>query len=286
MRFVTGALVLATASVATASQVVSYDGHHVYRILADGPQEVEEIEARFSHFPTVHARDTLEVVVPPHEIRAFEESGLNARLLSDDLGAQIRAEAVPPTYRRGLNKRESGLPDLSWFDTYHPYDDHLDWWDDVAAAFPNSEKINVGSSYEGRDLFAFHFWGDEGKSEDKPIIYWHGTVHAREWISTMVVEYLTYQLVDGYTSGDQNITAFLNHYDFWIVPFHNPDGMLPLLTSSYSLCRIFAHPSTGFVYTQTTDRLWRKNRQPRTNATCIGTDLNRNWVCNINTTSF
>jgi hypothetical protein len=232
MRFSTSALALATASVATASQVVSYDGHHVYRILADGPQEVEEIEARFAHFPSVHGRDALEVVVPPHEVRAFEESGLNARLLSDDLGAQIRAEDVPSTYRRGLNKRDNGLPDLSWFDTYHPYDDHLDWWDDVAAAFPNSEKISVGSSYEGRDLFAFHFWGDEGKSEDKPIIYWHGTVHAREWISTMVVEYLTYQLVDGYTSGDQNITAFLNHYDFWIVPFHNPDGMLSFVPFS------------------------------------------------------
>lgn len=33
----------------------------------------------------------------------------------------------------------------------------------------------------------------------------------------------------------------------------------------------------GFVYTQTTDRLWRKNRQPRSNTTCIGTDGNRNW---------
>lgn len=42
-------------------------------------------------------------------------------------------------------------------------------------------------------------------------------------------------------------------------------------------------PSTdiciGFVYTQTNDRLWRKNRQPRpsANTTCVGTDGNRNW---------
>ncbi|CRK20185.1 hypothetical protein BN1708_017785, partial [Verticillium longisporum] len=34
---------------------------------------------------------------------------------------------------------------------------------------------------------------------------------------------------------------------------------------------------TGFAYTQTTNRLWRKNRQPRRNTTCIGTDNNRNW---------
>lgn len=38
---------------------------------------------------------------------------------------------------------------------------------------------------------------------------------------------------------------------------------------------------TGFVYTQTTDRLWRKNRQPPppppANQSCLGRDVNRNW---------
>jgi murein tripeptide amidase MpaA len=40
----------------------------------------------------------------------------------------------------------------------------------------------------------------------------------------MVIEYLAYQLIDGYKSGDGNVTTFLNHYDFYLVPFHNPDG--------------------------------------------------------------
>ena len=40
----------------------------------------------------------------------------------------------------------------------------------------------------------------------------------------MVIEYLAYQLVDGYKSGDGNVTSFLDHYDFYLVPFHNPDG--------------------------------------------------------------
>jgi murein tripeptide amidase MpaA len=34
----------------------------------------------------------------------------------------------------------------------------------------------------------------------------------------------------------------------------------------------------GFVYSQTTERLWRKNRQPGPgNSTCFGRDINRNW---------
>lgn len=32
------------------------------------------------------------------------------------------------------------------------------------------------------------------------------------------------------------------------------------------------------MYTQATDRLWRKNRQTRSNTTAVGTDINRNWL--------
>ena len=33
----------------------------------------------------------------------------------------------------------------------------------------------------------------------------------------------------------------------------------------------------GFVYSQTTDRLWRKNRQTTSGSSCLGHDINRNW---------
>lgn len=33
---------------------------------------------------------------------------------------------------------------------------------------------------------------------------------------------------------------------------------------------------SGFVYTQTNTRLWRKNRVPGSGG-CYGTDINRNW---------
>ncbi|KAL1595435.1 hypothetical protein SLS59_008368 [Nothophoma quercina] len=165
-------------------------------------------------------------------------------------------------------QKRGELPGLSWYDSYHPYTDHLEYWDDLVHAFPkNSKKFPLGKSYENRTIHAFHLFGDKNKGgygpktndkRQKPVVLWHATVHAREWISTMVIEYLAYQLIDGYKSGNANVTSFLDHYDFYLVPFHNPDG---------------------FIYTQTTDRLWRKNRQPRPtiNTTCIGTDGNRNW---------
>ncbi|CBY00699.1 hypothetical protein IAQ61_011605 [Plenodomus lingam] len=242
---------------------VNYDGYHVYRVTASSPEEARALEKRFSNFHTHPIRDTLSIAVPPREAESFNTLGLNARLVNRDLGRYIRSIDKPSSYEHTLHKRGE-LPDLSWYDNYHPYADHLQYWDDLVRAFPkNSEKLSIGQSYENRTIYAFHLFGDKQKSEDgketsKPIILWHATIHAREWISTMVIEYLAYQLIDGYKSGNSNVTAWLDYYDFYIVPIANPDG---------------------FLYTQTNDRLWRKNRQPRPtlNTTCLGTDGNRNW---------
>ena len=62
--------------------------------------------------------------------------------------------------------------------------------------------------------------------------------------------------------------SILDSFDFYIFPVVNPDG---------------------FVYTQTVDRLWRKNRQNNTNAPqqdiCVGRDINRNWPWQWNVTN-
>ncbi|KAL6709267.1 hypothetical protein ACN47E_001674 [Coniothyrium glycines] len=240
----------------------NYDGYRIYSVTPSTSQEARDLERRFSNHHTHPIRDSLSIVIPPNEIEWFNALGLKARLINADLGRYIRSANKEATYNRNLHKRGE-LPDLSWFDTYHAYADHLQYWDDLVQAFPdNSKKFPIGQSYENRTIYAFHLFGDKKEEHadntDKPVILWHATVHAREWISTMVIEYLAYQLIDGFKSGDANVTSWLDQYDFFLVPFHNPDG---------------------FLYSQTTDRLWRKNRQPRptTNSTCIGTDGNRNW---------
>ncbi|KXH38401.1 zinc carboxypeptidase [Colletotrichum nymphaeae SA-01] len=233
---------------------VSYDGYQVYRVSTSNAPPTQL--ARLRSFPSIDLKGSVEVAIPPSEVESLKTLGLldDAQLLDDDLGRATRAESEAEK-KPGLTKRGE-LPDLSWFDSYHAYDDHVQYWRDLHAAFPdNSEWLDIGASYEGRNIFGLRLWGGEDTGT-KPVVLWHSTVHAREWITTMTVEYLTYQLIDGYKSGDQNVTAFFDAYDFYIVPFHNPDG---------------------FVYSQTTNRLWRKNRQPRSNTTCIGTDGNRNW---------
>ena len=43
-------------------------------------------------------------------------------------------------------------------------------------------------------------------------------------MTLQTIEYLARQLVVGYQSCDKDVKKFLDHYDFWLVPFHNPDG--------------------------------------------------------------
>ncbi|KAI8252264.1 hypothetical protein K4K57_009599 [Colletotrichum sp. SAR 10_99] len=215
-----------TGSSAPRDAKVNYDGYHVYRVsTANAPSD---LQSRLVSFPSIDLKEFIEVAVPPNDIGGFEALGLDTQLLSNDLGNQIREESrvinSTPLTKRG------GLPSLSWFDSYHSYDDHVQYWKDLHAAFPNnSQWLDIGSSYEGRNIFGLKLWGGK-PAENKPIVLWHGTVHAREWITTMTVEYLTYQLIEGYRSGNKNVTAFFDAYDFYIVPFHNPDGKNSLQT--------------------------------------------------------
>lgn len=76
----------------------------------------------------------------------------------------------------------------------------------------------------------------------------------------MTTEYITRELINGYKARDSLSRSVLDSYDLYVLPVVNPDG---------------------FVFSQKTDRLWRKNRQPppltAVNQACFGRDNNRNW---------
>ncbi|OTB09358.1 hypothetical protein M426DRAFT_50647 [Hypoxylon sp. CI-4A] len=238
------------------ADTVSYDGFKVLRINTRGHQSA--IKDKLSSISYEQWNDDvykhIDIIIPPSQVAAFEALGLDYRVMHEDLGDSIAAESAS----RSVWSRQTEDP--SWFDSYHDYEDHIQYFNDLQASFPNnSEVISSGTSYEGRDLYGLHIWGSSGPG--KPAVLYHGNVHAREWITSPVVEYITLQLITGYKNGDDLISSFLDKYDFYIIPIVNPDG---------------------FVYSQTTNRLWRKNRQPPpssspANQSCIGRDINRNW---------
>jgi hypothetical protein len=103
---------------------------------------------------------------------------------------------------------------------------------------------SIGLSIEGRAIPAVHLSVQNGLAK-KRIVAICG-LHAREWISPQTCMYLIFSLL--------NNPDLLRTVEFVIFPLVNPDG---------------------YIYSRTTDRLWRKNR--RNNGDSYGVDLNRNF---------
>ncbi|TLD04478.1 uncharacterized protein PgNI_11925 [Pyricularia grisea] len=241
-------------SAAVAPQSVSYDGYKVFRVaVGDNVDKVNGIVDRLALQTwkgAPRANAMADIVVPPSQLDSFQKEidGMQAITMHSNLGESIANESSFQAYA-------AGSANSTWFNDYHSYADHLKFIGDLQANYPNNAEVVVaGQSLQGNNITGIHLFGSGGPNAGKPAVVLHGTVHAREWITTLVVEYHAYTLL---TSQDNETRSFLEKYDFYIFPVVNPDG---------------------FIYTQTKDRMWRKNRQTTQGSSCLGHDINRNWA--------
>ncbi|MFF7971886.1 M14 family zinc carboxypeptidase [Streptomyces sp. NPDC007905] len=161
----------------------------------------------------------------------------------------------------GSAPRRSGtrLYDFPTADSkYHNYAEMNAEIDQRLAAYPGiMSKRVIGKSYQGRDIVAIKVSDNVGTDEDEPEVLFTFHQHAREHLTVEMALYLLRELGAGYGS-DPRITGIVNSREIWIVPDLNPDGgEYDIATGSY--------------------RSWRKNRQPNSGSSYVGTDLNRNW---------
>ncbi|KAF4998666.1 hypothetical protein FGRMN_2992 [Fusarium graminum] len=241
-------LPLALATAVPSSKKVDYNGFKSLRITLPKGAEgaASEINKLAASILNPGSKEELDIVVSPENVAKVKKLASDTTVLVEDVGAAFAEEKTSEVY---------AVPSESWFTAYHPYADHLQFLKDLQTSYPTqSEVFTLGNSFQGRALTGIHIWGSGGKGS-KPAVVFHGTVHAREWIATMTAEYMAYQLLTKYSS-DSAVKAIVDKFDFYITPVVNPDG---------------------FVYTQTTNRLWRKNRQTVSGNSCVGRDVNRNW---------
>ncbi|KFA72564.1 hypothetical protein S40288_06867 [Stachybotrys chartarum IBT 40288] len=256
------AAAFATLFAAASASAVSYDGYKVYRVpVGESADDINALVSRLgldtwenSGLPGSFA----DVVVAPDQIEIWEQesAGLGAEVMHEDLGASIAEESAVDSFGiASVDGDVSTMADITWFNNYHPYAEHLTFLQELQTQFPaRARVITSGTTGQGRAITGIHMYGSTGGGS-RPAIIFHGNVHAREWITSMTVEYFAWTLLSGYASNTE-IRGFLDRYDFYLFPVVNPDG---------------------FVYSQTTDRLWRKNRQAVSGNSCLGTDVNRNW---------
>ncbi len=125
--------------------------------------------------------------------------------------------------------------------------------------YPNlcSAKQSIGTSIQGRNIWAVKISDNVGTDENEPEVYYDAVHHAREPLSMTTTLQFMSELLDGY-GNDPEATLIVDERELWFVPCVNPDG--------YEYNRS-TNPNGG--------GMWRKNR--RNNGGSFGVDLNRNY---------
>ena len=145
----------------------------------------------------------------------------------------------------------------------YTWDELNNRFDELLSLYPNiiSERLVIGQSVEGRDIWAFKISDNPNMDEDEPEVLYTSLIHAREPVSMMSLFYFTQHLAENYTSNDE-LAYLVNNREMWFIPVINPDGYV---------YNELIEPNGGGMH--------RKNRRNTNcgNGTTRGVDLNRNF---------
>ncbi|XP_014212980.1 zinc carboxypeptidase-like [Copidosoma floridanum] len=248
-----GVLFLALVALARAEERVNFQNYKVFEVTPQNDEQLDllkELELNYNDYeywrPPGALYQPAEVMVGPSRepdlVRLLRGNNVTHQLLVDDLQALIDQQNPATTF--ASSKRR-----FTW-DRYHTLEEIYAWLDTLPLKYPNTAQVVYGgSTYEGRRIKGVKLTFDV---QIKPGIFVDGGTHAREWIAPATVTYLINELL---TSDEPEVRALANDYYWTFFPVVNPDG---------------------YVYTHTTNRLWRKTMS-RNSTVCRGVDANRNW---------
>jgi chitodextrinase len=175
-------------------------------------------------------------------VARIQQQGFSLEVISDDAWNYLKTQSARAARAAAATTA-----------TYHSYAEVITMLTDMEASGV-AQTYNIGTSVEGRDIWAVRISDNPALDEDEPSVLFVGCHHAREWISVEVPLYLGKYLTDHYAT-DPEITSLVDNQQIWIVPVLNPDG---------------------YEYSRSTNRSWRKNRRYNGGGK-YGVDLNRNY---------
>ena len=230
------------SAITQATAADRYRDHFVARVSVANQAEAQQVKALEGD---IWAQDpiggTIDVMLPPVRRAELDALGLAYTIIISDVQQRIDDQHV------GQGR--------TWYTAYHEYDEIVAYLNQLASAYPAlAEMIAIGTTIEGRTI-----WGLRIAAPDLPplspgVFYW-ADVHAREWITTTVPQYVADHVLANY-GVDPDVTDLVNHVELFLVPVANPDG---------------------YVFSWLPDeRLWRKNRRDSGDGH-FGVDINRNW---------
>jgi murein tripeptide amidase MpaA len=251
-RLLCGLILLSAISVPAGSALaekVDYTGYKIVRAHPQSWDQIEKIHAlRARILSESEGVGSVDYIVPPESMSGLGALGVSYTVLTDDVQQVIDAERERLALRGPADPRSR-----SWFDDYKNLDAVNAKMTAMATDRPDLATVfDVGTTLENRHIYGLRI---TGPGTGKPAVLFNGCHHAREWISVMVPMWLANRFVYEYDT-DPSIHSIVDRVEFFIIPVVNLDG---------------------FVYSWTTDRLWRKNRRLNPGG-CYGVDDNRNYA--------
>merc|ERR1719391_756841 len=151
---------------------------------------------------------------------------------------------------RPVAKSSSGVGSGMDWEDYHDLDTLNAWIQELADANDWANIIDIGQSYEGRDMKVLAL---TKAGAGAPNIWIEAGIHAREWIGNAVGTFIIRELVEDYAEHPD----YIDKLNWYFIPAANPDG---------------------YAYSWEHDRMWRKTRSDHNSMLgCKGVDPNRNW---------
>ncbi|MCA9753191.1 MAG: zinc carboxypeptidase, partial [Gemmatimonadetes bacterium] len=198
------------------------------------------VALRDSGWDVIHIHgNTFDILVDDAQLAELLASGDRVTIEDDDVYANLREIKA----RRG-----------TLIGNYTTYAEMAARMQDRASTYPSICSVqSIGTSHEGRDIWAMKISDNVGTDEGEPGVLYMGTYHARELIAVEIPLALADSLLMNYGS-DARYTDWVNEREIWFIPIVNVDG---------------------HVYVENNDTNWRKNRRNNGGGS-FGVDINRN----------
>ncbi|NXN37719.1 CBPA2 Carboxypeptidase, partial [Rhinoptilus africanus] len=239
----------------------TFVGHQILRIKTRNEEEVkqlqlleslEHLELDFWINPST-AAVPVDLRIPANNVQAvkafLESHGIEYSILIEDLQVVLDKEKEDMAYNQQMERSSNSFN----YGTYHTLDSIYTELDHLASEYSNLvSKLQIGQSYEKRPLYVLKF--STGGS-NRPAIWLDAGIHSREWVTQASAIWIAKKIASDY-GNDPSITSLLNKMDIFLLTVSNPDG---------------------YVFTHTTNRMWRKTRSRNPGSVCVGVDPNRNW---------
>jgi hypothetical protein len=227
--------------------------HELHRVFFTTPDQLAAVEKFAVTIWNCHIGvGPLDIQLRPGDAARLDALGLRHQLIHANVQSLVDAEQNEIAAARLQ-------ADASWFAAYKTLTEINARLDQLAADNPTLASTFVaGQSLENRPIRGLRLSAPDlpdNPRAQRPILFFNGAQHAREWVAPMTVMFIADRMLETYAT-DAHVRALLDHVEIVLIPVVNVDG---------------------YEFTWTAgNRFWRKNRRPNAGGS-FGVDTNRNF---------